>query len=195
MGSVLPLTARPEPQPTVKLLPDGFMGMLLFVFTEVMLFAGLISAHAIVRSGAQEWPPAGQPRLPFQETIINTAALLASGIILVVAQLSYRRRASQATGPLLVSLLLGSFFVVFQGREWVALIREGLTLTASPYGAFFYVIVGLHALHAVAAIIALGWAWQRLRTGRLSATQLGTVAIFWYFVVLVWPLLYVRVYL
>ena len=44
------------------------------------------------------------------------------------------------------------FFVVFQGFEWVRLIGEGLTMTSGTLGAFFYLIVGMHALHAFAAI-------------------------------------------
>ena len=41
---------RPEPVSRPKILADGVMGMLLFVFAEIMMFAGLISAHRIVRS-------------------------------------------------------------------------------------------------------------------------------------------------
>lgn len=182
--------ARPR-----ALLPSGVMGMLLFVFTEVMVFAGMISAHAIVKSGAQEWPPFGQPRLPLQSTMINTAALLLSGAALLYAHTAFKRRGGETSGALLGAALLGAFFVVFQGVEWVALIREGLTLRSSPYGSFFYLIVGTHAVHAVAALLALGWAWARLRGGRLTAEQLGTVSVFWYFVVLVWPVLYLKVYL
>jgi len=192
--ATLTASAR-HPAPRATLMPSAVIGTLLFVFTEAMLFAGLISAHAIVKASAQEWPPTGQPRLPFGETMINTAALLASGVLLVMAHVSYRKRADLATVPLAMSLLLGSFFVLFQGREWVALLQQGLTVTSSTYGGFFYVIVGTHALHAVAAILAMAWAWRRLQAGRLSAAQLGAVEVFWYFVVLVWPLIYLRVYL
>lgn len=180
-----------------KLLPDAVLGMLLFVFTEAMLFAGMISAHAIVKSQAagQMWPPFGQPRLPVEDTALNTAALIASGIVLVFAHFAFRRGGRQALIPLLISVLLGAFFVVFQGVEWAALLREGLTLRSSSYGGFFYLIVGTHALHAIAAILCLAWAWFRLRRGLLTAAQLGAVEVFWYFVVLVWPVLYLKVYL
>jgi heme/copper-type cytochrome/quinol oxidase subunit 3 len=187
--------ARGEPRRGGTLLPSAVIGTLLFVFTEAMLFAGLISAHAIVRASAQEWPPTNQPRLPFAETMVNTAALLASGVLLIMAHVSYRKRAELARVPLLIALLLGSCFVLFQGREWVALLGQGLTPTSSTYGGFFYVIVGTHALHAVAAILAMAWAWRRLNAGKLTAAQFGAVEIFWYFVVLVWPVLYLRVYL
>lgn len=194
MGAALGTPAA-EPTRSRPLIPSGVLAMLLFVFTESMLFAGFISAHAIVKAAASEWPPANQPVLPFATTMLNTAALFASGILLVMAHVTYRRRAEQARMPLLLALLLGAFFVIFQGREWVALLAQGLTLTSSPYGGFFYVIVGVHALHAVCALGGLTWAWLRLRAGRLAPTELWTVETFWYFVVLVWPLIYFRVYL
>ncbi|MEZ4415883.1 MAG: heme-copper oxidase subunit III [Gemmatimonadota bacterium] len=188
---------RPEAQQRPKLVPDSVMGMLLFVFTEIMMFSGLISAHVIVKSRAvgQLWPPLGQPRLPFEETAINTAALLVSGLVLGFAHFAYKKQPRQALVPLAISALLGLFFVGFQGAEWVGLIREGLTMTAHPYGAFFYLIVGAHALHAVAAILCLVWAFSRLRRGRLRMDHFATVQIFWYFVVVLWPFLYFQVYL
>jgi cytochrome c oxidase subunit 3 len=195
MTGIVTPAPRQEPTATRPLLANGVLGMLMFVFTEAMLFAGMISAHAIVKAGAQQWPPADQPRLPREATLLNTIALLYSGVALVVAHILWRKKPERARLPLLTAVLLGLFFVIAQGREWVALIAEGLTLTSSPYGSFFYLIVGTHAAHAVAAILGLVWAWWRLRAGRLSAGQFGTVEVFWYFVVLMWPVLYVQVYL
>ena len=188
---------RPEPVPRPKIVADGVLGMLIFVFAEIMMFAGLISAHTVVRSqvAGEMWPPYGQPRLPVQETAVNTAALLVSGIVLVFAYLAFKKEASRARVPMLISLVLGLFFVGSQGMEWVALLGEGLTIQSSTYGGFFYLIVGAHGLHAIAAILLLGWAWFELHRGRLTAGQLATVSVFWYFVVLLWPVLYLRVYL
>jgi cytochrome c oxidase subunit 3 len=181
--------ARREP-----LVPSSVMGMLFFVFTEAMLFAGLISAFTIIRSGSLVWPPPDQPRLPVEETALNTAALLASGVLLFVARRRFRRSRVAARTPLLLSMLLGAFFVVFQGGEWVALIGQGLTLSSSTLGSFFYLIVGLHALHAVAALAVLVVTWRRLQRGWLASSQLATAEVFWYFVVGLWPVLYAVVY-
>jgi len=183
---------NPRPAPV---LSNAVLGTLIFLFTEVMLFAGLISAHSIARaSSAVGWPPPGQPRLPFEETAVNTAALLLSGVAVFVAQRRFRRDRQRAFLPLAVGLALGAFFVLFQGVEWVQLIGEGLTLTSSTHGAFFYLIVGIHALHALAAIAALASALVRLRRSVLPPSVLSATALFWYFVVGVWPILYVRVY-
>src|SRR5262245_62064409 len=164
--------------------------MLIFVAAEVMFFAGLISAFTIIRSEAAVWPPPGQPRLPLERTAFNTAALLASGVALWLAQRRFSHDRRLARMPLLLAMGLGRFFVLAQGFEWQALLRQGLTVTSSPLGSFFYLIVGLHALHAVIAIGLLAYAWWRLSRGWLVQSQLVTAAAFWYFVVGLWPVLY-----
>jgi cytochrome c oxidase subunit 3 len=121
--------------------------------------------------------------------------LLASGAILLWAHIAFSRGNPRIGKQLGAAALLGIAFVVMQGQEWVALLGEGLTLTSSPYGSFFYVIVGAHALHALAAIVALVQTWWMLQQGQLTIERLATVSLFWYFVVLVWPVLYMQVYL
>ncbi|MDH3205955.1 MAG: heme-copper oxidase subunit III [Gemmatimonadota bacterium] len=196
-SAAYPIDQRPVPTKREPLVSNGVLGMLIFIFTEIMFFAGLISAHSIVRSqtAGQMWPPFGQPRLPVQETAVNTAALLVSGIVLVITWFAFRRERQSAKIPLLLSIVLGGFFVWFQGIEWMALLQEGLTIQSSSYGGFFYLIIGTHAVHAIAALVALVWALMRLNNDQLVASQLATVSAFWYFVVLVWPVLYVKVYL
>jgi cytochrome c oxidase subunit 3 len=177
------------------LVPNAVMGMLIFVFTEMMLFAGLLSAFSIVRAGAVVWPPPGQPRLPIQATAFNTGVLVASGVALFLAQRTFFRDRAAARRPLLLAVLLGAFFVLFQGFEWVRLVAQGLTLTSSTLGSFFYLIVGLHALHAVAALAVLVHTWRRLERGWLAQDQLAAAQVFWYFVVGLWPVVYGVVYL
>lgn len=176
------------------IVPSAVMGMLIFVTAEVMLFAGLISAFTIIRSGAVTWPPLDQPRLPLAATGVNTAALLASGFALFRAHRAFQRDRESAQRPLALALLLGAFFVVFQGAEWVRLIGQGLTLTSSSLGSFFYLIVGLHALHAVAALAVLAGTFRRMRGGWLASSRLAAAEVFWYFVVGLWPILYLVVY-
>lgn len=177
------------------ILPNGVLGMLIFLLTEVMLFAGLISAFLIIKSQAIVWPPPGQPRLPVEETALNTAALLGSGVALYFARRVFRRSPSDALRPLGLAIALGLFFVVFQGFEWVAMLSQGLTMQSSSLGSFFYLIVGVHGLHAVCAIGLLVHVFLRLRRGWLSSSLLATSEVLWYFVVGVWPFIYLVVYL
>ena len=223
-GNATAVTAADGVRVRMKpLLPNAVLGMFVFVLTEVMLFAGLVSAFAIARSRALfGWPPPGQPRLPFEETAVNTAALLLSGVALWLAGRAFTGAsaalatatpvtaatpapsvspsASPSPAPkktarwLAAAFVLGAFFVGFQGVEWYQLIGHGLLLQTSQHSAFFYLIVGTHALHALAAIAALGMVSLRLARGTLSAETFQAVRVFWYFVVLVWPTLYLMVY-
>ncbi len=175
----------------------ALLGMAVFVFTEVMLFAAFMSAFLIVRNSTPpgSWPPADQPRLPFAGTALNTAALLASGVLVAAAQRALKRRGPDAARvPLGLALVLGTLFVVLQGREWAGLIAQGLTLTSSQVGGFFYLIIGTHALHAVVALVALLSCWLALMAGRLEPARFGALQLFWYFVVLMWPVLWLVVY-
>lgn len=170
--------------------------MILFVMAETMLFAGLISAFEIMRSSAMVWPPDGQPRLPIDETALNTAALLASGYFSWRARAAYQRGdRGGMSRPMWLSLGLGCFFVLFQGVEWALLIREGLTLTSSGLGSFFYLIIGLHGLHALGALGLMGYICLRLQRGFLTPGLFGASLVLWTFVVGVWPVLYGVVYL
>jgi len=169
--------------------------MLIFVIAEMMMFAGLISAFSIVKAGALGWPPPGQPRLPAEATAFNTAALIASAVFLFVANDRYARSRERAKRPLFTAMGLGAFFIAFQGYEWISLIRQGLTLTSSNHGSFFYLIVGMHGLHALGGLTVLGWAALKLSRGRLAPSTFAATQVFWYFVVGLWPVLYFMVYL
>lgn len=188
-GGVLP--AREPP-----VVSNAVLGTLMFVTAEAMLFAGLISAFVVVRSDSiGAWPPPGQPRLPVEATALNTLALLLSGGMLYRAHRAYQRDPPAAFRALTVTIGLGAIFVLFQGVEWVRLIGEGLTLTSSNHGSFFYLIVGMHALHALAALGALLWVALGLRGERIVPDRFYGAEVFWYFVVGLWPILYLQVYL
>ncbi len=196
--TALPITEahrRGAPRPNLKVAPNGVVGMLIFITSELMLFAGLISAVAIVKSRAMVWPPPGQPRLPAGETALNTLALMASGALLYWAGRKFLEDPKKALVPMRVGIGLAAVFVLLQGREWVAMLGQGLTLTSSAMGSFFYLMVGLHGLHCLAALCAMVWTERRLVSGRLTHTEFWTARLFWYFVVLIWPILYWRLYL
>lgn len=183
---------QPQRRPVV---PSAMLGMLVFIVTEVMFFAGFISAFTISKANAPMgmWPPPGQPALPAAQTALNTGVLLVSGVLLFLAYRRFRA-ASSAVALYAGAFVLGAAFVVLQGREWAALLSQGLTMTSSTLGAFFYLIVGLHALHAVVCIFAMAWGFVKLRAGTMSREFFLATVCFWTFVVGAWPIIYLRVY-
>jgi cytochrome c oxidase subunit III len=182
---------------TSQRLPNSVLGMIIFIGTEIMFFTALMSAHTIARATVLGgvWPPAGQPRLPVERTAINTAILLLSGILLWIGNRRLSTGRKSALRYVAGAITAGIAFVSLQGVEWIALLREGLTMTSSNHGAFFYLIVGTHALHAVVAIMALTWVYFRMRREISIPSTFTATQVFWYFVVIVWPVIYLRVYL
>jgi cytochrome c oxidase subunit III len=180
-----------------KRLPNSVLAMIIFVAAEIMFFAALMSAYTIARATVLGgvWPPPGQPRLPVERTAFNTAILLLSGLLLWMGNRRMSAEPVRARRYVAGAIAAGITFVSLQGGEWIALLREGLTMTSSTHGAFFYLIVGAHALHAVVAIAALAAVYFPMRRGTLSPTRFAATQVFWYFVVLLWPVIYLRVYL
>ncbi len=190
-------TLHPAPPPRREIIPSPVAAMLVFVACEVMFFLGLISAHLIARSGVPDWPPAGQPRLPVAGTAFNTLVLLASGFFLFLAnrRFAHTGRLGKARNWFTWSLATGLFFLVAQGTEWVRLIHFGLTIRSSMYGSFFYLIVGAHAVHALAALVLMLTVWFPLRRGVMPVARFQAAQVFWHFVVGIWPLIFAMVYL
>ncbi len=162
-----------------------------------MLFAGFISSFLVVKSkNLGVWPPLNQPRLPVAITAFNTLALLISGILIYIAvQKSSSRSVKSKMIFGLSGLALGILFLIIQGYEWTKLINFGLTLSSSLFGGTFYTLIGLHALHVLvgAVFLALG-IFQSLIQLKTSGQSLELSSIYWYFVVAIWPILYLLVY-
>jgi heme/copper-type cytochrome/quinol oxidase subunit 3 len=176
---------------------DPTLGVLIFIGSEVMLFAGLISAFLVSRASAPFWPPANQPRLPVAITGLNTVLLVLSGLTMWrVVHLLRQHDKTGAVRWMLATTLLGVLFLAIQGSEWAHLIRFGLTMTSSLYGGMFYLIVGAHALHLVAAVAVLLFVASRVWLGRYEVDFRGVVACstYWSFVVILWPIIYALVY-
>jgi heme/copper-type cytochrome/quinol oxidase subunit 3 len=180
-----------------QLVSSSIFATVIMIMTEVMFFAALISAYMIIRSGAEEWPPWGQPRLPVFATAINSMTLLASAFCLHRSVKVFSSQAPQSKQLLALAIVLGIVFVSVQGYEWVQLISFGLTITSSTYGGVFYLIIGAHGLHVIGGLLALLACLRRLNSTsqQLKIDNLRAAQIFWYFVVGVWPVLYTLVYL
>lgn len=185
--------------PPESFINKPLLGLLIFLGTEAMFFAGLISAYLILRAKSINWPPPGQPRLPVVVTGINTLFLLLSGYTMSRALKAIREGHSQALSRwLLATGVLGSLFLGVQGSEWIHLVSYGLTFTSSPYGATFYTLIGCHGLHLLVALIVLLLVTYKAMMGQYTRheyTGIELCRLYWYFVVGIWPLLYLLVYL
>lgn len=191
-------------QKPVLVQPKGMstevLGMFIFIISEAILFVTLLVILFWVRGGQfTEWPPPGQPRLPIAITGLNTLFLLFSGFTMYRAYHSIKKNETiLLTRWLMITCILGVVFLTVQGFEWIRLMDFGLSMTTSLYGAMFYSIIGLHAIHVLITILILLYLWVRSTSKVYTAKQHTGITLgymFWSFVVLIWPILYITVYL
>ena len=172
--------------------------MVFLVITEIMFFAGLISAYLVNRAGMPIWPPHDQPRLPVEITAVNTVILGLSGVFFIFLTLGYAKKSKNYMIWLILSIAAGLTFFGIQGYEWIKLLGFGLTTTSSIYGAFFYSIIGMHGIHVLLGIVFLLYLLVtliRTKSHEKGLRTINAISIFWYFVILIWPILYYLVYL
>lgn len=191
----LPATRRQTP----SAVSNARLAIAVVIAAESMLFTGLIGAYLVFRLAAPAWPPADLPRLPLGVTAVNTLILLASVVPITRALRAVRRddRPGFVRG-LEHTALAGALFLAVQGAEWTRLVGHGLTLASGPYGATFYVLIGCHGLHVLAAVAWLGVTAVLARRGAFSAASHGALemcAVYWYFVCALWVVLFPLVYL
>ena len=186
-------------EPAPRRLDNVRLAMMFFLGAEIMFFAGLVSAFLVLRMAAPMWPPPLQPRLPVLVTGLNTLVLLASSAAMIGAMRARRRRDGAGLRRRLgLTALLGALFLTVQGYEWMQLLHYGLTLSSGVYGSTFYTLIGTHAAHVLGALVWVGATLGLAARGRFldgPAGVLRACAIYWHFVVALWPALYVAVYL
>ncbi|MBW1886664.1 MAG: cytochrome c oxidase subunit 3 [Deltaproteobacteria bacterium] len=207
---------------------EGIVRLLVFLIFDAMIVTGMVGAFVLTRAATgATWPPAGQPWFSHVQTAINSAALLLSGVFVFLAARTWERQEGRIglllsgvfvflaartwekqqgrIGPLLLTaIMLGIFFVFFQGVMWVSLIRQGLTLSSSQHGNLFLLVTATHVAHIVTAVIFMSTAWLRLKPfrddddqprGSLTTSTFLAARLLWYFTVAVWPPLYLCLYL
>src|SRR3954465_13806126 len=148
-------------------LGNPVLGMLLFITSEVMFFAGLFAAYFSIRAGYQElnkttgqlqhvWPPTAFTHLLNPFTLFTeTGALnliLPATVILVISSVTCQMgvwaiRRDDRTGFLrnfAVTLVLGITFLLMQAYDYTVLAKEGLSLGATTFGTTYFTLTGFH---------------------------------------------------
>jgi len=179
-------------------------GMILFILTEVIFFIGFFwafFANAISPSvfiGAI-WPPVGlQLFNPLEVPLLNTVILLTSGITITWAHYAMyipsKDYTKQAKLALLLTILLGAIFSVFQGIEYL---EAPFSINSGIYGSIFYMLTGFHGAHVIIGTIFLIVNYIRMNKHHFTyKDHLGfELAIwYWHFVDVVWIFVYLFIY-
>jgi cytochrome c oxidase subunit III len=173
-----------------------FLGMLLFIISEIMLFGAFFTAYFFIRVvGEADWPARGE-ELPVAIAGVNTAILLSSSFTMHWALEGARNENRRAMKMgLLTTALLGLTFLVIQVNEYVHL---GFAPHDNAQGTIFYGLTGLHGAHVFVGLSLLTFATVRAFRGHFTAKEHRGVevpGIYWHFVDVMWIFVYSTLYL
>jgi cytochrome c oxidase subunit III len=174
-----------------------FLGMLLFIISEVMLFGAFFTAYFFIRVVADSgWFPIDGKELPKVIAGVNTAVLVSSSFTMHWALEGARRgnRRAMQVG-LLTTALLGLSFLAVQINEYVHI---GFAPSDNAQGTIFYGLTGLHGAHVFVGLTLLTMATTRAFRGHFTPKEHRGVevpGIYWHFVDVMWIVVYSTVYL
>ncbi len=175
-------------------------GMIVFLISEAMLFAGLIGGYIVLRFACAQWPPSpGLPALPKLLTGCNTLILICSSLAFHMVEVSVKKGKTGLIW-LFLTVLLGSVFLCGQAYEWTHLYHEGLWFhLGGVYGSSFFVLTGFHGTHVLIGVLLMIWCFLRQfffkSFNQDHHIALDNVGLYWHFVDVVWVFLYTVLYL
>ncbi len=189
----------------------SYVGMWVFLVTEIMFFGGVFLAYIIYRSAHPRAFALGSHELDITLGAFNTAVLIASSLTMALAvwaaQLGRRRAIALF---LLLTILLGGVFLGVKVVEYGAKFEHHLFPgpefhfegPEAPYVEMFFnlyfAMTGLHAAHMVIGIGVLLVVMVLALRGRFSPQNhnlVEGVGLYWHFVDIVWIFLFPLLYL
>ncbi|HEY7268900.1 MAG TPA: cytochrome c oxidase subunit 3, partial [Dehalococcoidia bacterium] len=189
----------------------GMWGMMLFIGSEVMLFAGLFAMYFYIRTQNPTWPPDGIEALPDKYLALGLAVILLSSGLFGHLGIIAMREGRYGIGPLSVNtdrrqglmlgvgiaITLGLIFIGLQAYEWFNLFDEGLTAKSGVYGSSFFLMTGFHGAHVIAGLAMLVLVFIRASWRDFTPSRhlfADASMMYWHFVDFVWIILVIVVY-
>jgi cytochrome c oxidase subunit III len=194
------LTSAAIPQTPTEpewVLPSrGTVGMISLITAEIAVFTIFVVAYIFYIGKSVAGP---QPKEVLDLPIFNTVCLLSSSLTIHLAVRALGNAKTIAFGIWwFITLVLGSIFLVGTGIEWRRLIFEkGLTVSTNLFGTTYYSLVGLHAFHVTAGLMAIATVMILTWSGKVKAEHSERAEVFsmyWHFVDAVWVVVFTVVY-
>lgn len=175
----------------------GHAGMLALIAAESSIFAIFVVAYIFYIGKSLSGPT---PREVLELPIFASLCLLSSSLT-IHAAVGALRKANLGAFRLwwLVTLVLGSIFLIGTAREWHHLIYDkGLTISTNLFGTTYYSLVGLHAFHVTVGLIGLLTVLLLAVFGKVQkehTKNVDTFSMYWHFVDAVWVVVFAVVYI
>jgi len=170
------------------------VGVVVWLASELMFFAGLFAAYFTLRSAATDWPPEGV-ELATARTAIATVVLVASSFTMHGAvKAAQREDRTRAISWLGITALLGALFLTNQAIEYA---DATFRISSHAYGSAFYLLTGFHGLHVLGGLLFMAAVAGAIggRTSRVPpASTVEVCGYYWHFVDVVWVAMFATIY-
>lgn len=177
--------------------PVAWWGTWLFIATEAMLFAALISSYFFLRFNAPEWPLGGIEAPELRLAGIGTVVLLASSGVAHWAERQIKKDSvAGLRWGLAATVVLGIGFLGIQAYEYM---HASFTPQTNAYGSIFFGVTGFHGFHVLVGVVILGALLiatrkrDRYSSDNLLPVRLGI--IYWHFVDVIWIVVFSSLYI
>jgi cytochrome c oxidase subunit 3 len=173
------------------------LGMLLFIISEIMIFAAFFTAYFFTRVVVTnaKWPGPGF-HIPVDIAAVNTGILLSSSLTIHWALTSIKNGNRFGLKAGMVSTFcLGATFLSIQVNEYIHL---GIAPSDSAQASIFYGLTGLHGCHVFIGLCLLMFVTIRSFKGHYSPEQHRGVevpGIYWHFVDIMWIFVFSSLYI
>ena len=136
--------------PRASRTPDALsVGVIVWLASELMFFAGLFAAWFTLRANNDPWPPPGS-ELETTTTVIASVILVSSSLIMHLAVVAARKGDRRAAVRwLLVTMLMAAVFLANLTYEYV---KAPFSISSNAYGSIFFLMTGFHGLHVIGGI-------------------------------------------
>ncbi|PSO04321.1 hypothetical protein B9Q12_02655 [Candidatus Marsarchaeota G2 archaeon ECH_B_SAG-G06] len=167
----------------------------IFLLSEVIMFTTILTSDTYLRMLTQNWPAINtlHPVLP---GLLLTIVLL-SGSLTGFLALNSAKNGNNKRGFLwlLVTVVLGSLFIIVEGDEWSQLFAQGLAPFSNNALSTYFFTTGVHMAHVLSAISVAVYLLRKLWVNKSDYEALEAWAIYWSFVDAIWVILYFFFYL
>ena len=171
-------------------MPKAKIGLIVFLAVVGTLFALMTSGY-LMRQELADWRTLPLPRILW----VNTGLLVLGSISVHRALIGAR---NHDDGPvrfwMVVACVAALGFLIGQVMAWQQLVNSGFVLAGNPANSFFYMLTGIHGLHIIGGLVALGRttaaAWRDVAMDKLRLS-IDLCALYWHFLLFVWFVLLV----
>jgi cytochrome c oxidase subunit 3 len=184
-------------------------GVWLFIFIELLLFAGLFLLYAIYRYKNAVAFDLAASELSITSGVLNTIIILSGSLVMAFTSIAIRKGNKMAAlFWLLTTLFIGFMFLTNRYFEWKGRVDFGLFPGSEDlarlghgdvlfFGLYFF-MTGLHALHLLVGFIVLIYVTMQVNNNTLNGNNysvLEKAGVYWHLATLIWVLVFPLFYL